>query len=126
MNYQELSPQGEALLKEIIDFQASGKDNAIHWNERFQDLSSQEENLLRDTFRELRECGYIQVQWAESIPYYLAVTVDGKNYETNKKAAKKAERTLSRREWRIAIISAIIGGLVGLIPWICTLIGGGQ
>ena len=126
MTYQKLSPQGEALLKEIIDLQASDKDNAAHWNERFQNLSFHEENLLRDTFRELRECGYIKVQWAESIPYYLAVTVDGKNYMANKKAAKKAERKLSRREWRIAIISAIIGGLVGLIPWVCTLIGGGQ
>ena len=27
MNYQELSPQGETLLKEIIDLQASGQDN---------------------------------------------------------------------------------------------------
>ena len=26
----------------------------------------------------------------------------------------------------ILLISAIIGGMVGLIPWICTLIGGGQ
>ena len=126
MTYQELSPQGEALLKEIIDLQTSGKDNTAHWNERFQNLSFQEENLLRDTFRELRECGYIKTQWADNIPYYLAVTVDGKNYEANKKAAKKAERKLSRRERKIAIVSAIIGGLVGLIPWICTLIGGGQ
>lgn len=126
MNYQKLSPQGEALLKEIIDLQASNKNNTVHWNERFRNLSFQEETLLRDTFRELRECGYIKTKWAESIPYCLAVTVDGKKYEANKKAAKKAERKLSRREWRIAIISAIIGGLVGLIPWVCTLIGGGQ
>ena len=28
MNYQELSPQSETLLKEIIDLQASGQDNA--------------------------------------------------------------------------------------------------
>ena len=82
--------------------------------------------LLRDTFRELRECGYVHIQWADNIPYYLSLTVDGQNYFTNKKDAKKAERKLSRREWRIAVISAIIGGMVGLIPWICTLIGGGQ
>lgn len=126
MNYQELSPQGETLLKEIIGLQTSGKDNTAHWNKRLQNLSFQEENPLRDTFRELRECGYIKIRWADNIPYYLAVTVDGKNYEANKKAAKKAERKLSRREWKIAIISAVIGGLVGLIPWICTLIGGGQ
>ena len=30
MNYQELSPQGETLLKEIIDLQASGQDNAAY------------------------------------------------------------------------------------------------
>ena len=82
--------------------------------------------LLRETFRELRECGYVKTQWADNIPYYLSLTVDGQNYFTNKKAAKKAEKKLSRREWRIAVISAIIGGMVGLIPWICTLIGGGQ
>ena len=86
----------------------------------------QQDTLLRDTFRELRECGYVKTRWADNIPYYLSLTVDGHNYFTNKKAAKKAERKLSRREWRIAVISAIIGGMVGLIPWICTLIGGGQ
>lgn len=69
---------------------------------------------------------YVHIQWADNIPYYLSLTVDGHDYFTNKKAAKKAERKLSRREWRIAVISAIIGGMVGLIPWICTLIGGGQ
>ena len=86
----------------------------------------QQNTLLRDTFRELKECGYVHIQWADNIPYYLSLTVDGHNYFTNKKDAKKAERKLSRREWRIAVISAIIGGMVGLIPWICTLIGGGQ
>ena len=35
MNYQELSPQGETLLKEIIDLQASGQDNATYWSKRF-------------------------------------------------------------------------------------------
>lgn len=126
MNYQELSPQGETLLKEIIDLQASGQDNAAYWSKRFDGLSMQQDTLLRDTFRELRECGYVHIQWADNIPYYLSLTVDGQNYFTNKKDAKKAERKLSRREWRIAVISAIIGGMVGLIPWICTLIGGGQ
>lgn len=114
MNYQELSPQGETLLKEIIDLQASGQDNAAYWSKRFDGLSMQQDTLLRDTFRELRECGYVKTQWADNIPYYLSLTVDGHNYFTNKKAAKKAERKLSRREWRIAVISAIIGGMVGL------------
>ena len=116
MNYQELSPQGETLLKEIIDLQASDQDNAAYWSKRFDGLSMQQDTLLRDTFRELKECGYVHIQWADNIPYYLSLTVDGHDYFTNKKAAKKAERKLSRREWRIAVISAIIGGMVGLIP----------
>ena len=95
MNYQELSPQGETLLKEIIDLQASDQDNAVYWSKRFDGLSMQQDTLLRDTFRELRECGYVKTQWADNIPYYLSLTVDGQNYFTNKKAAKKAERKLS-------------------------------
>ena len=89
MNYQELSPQGETLLKEIIDLQASGQDNAAYWSKRFDGLSMQQDTLLRDTFRELKECGYVHIQWADNIPYYLSLTVDGHNYFTNKKAAKK-------------------------------------
>ena len=50
MNYQELSPQGETLLKEIIDLQASGQDNAAYWSKRFDGLSMQQDTLLRDTF----------------------------------------------------------------------------
>lgn len=84
MNYQELSPQGETLLKEIIDLQASGQDNAAYWSKRFDGLSMQQDTLLRDTFRELRECGYVKTQWADNIPYYLSLTVDGHNYFTNK------------------------------------------
>ena len=92
MNYQELSPQGETLLKEIIDLQASDQDNAVYWSKRFDGLSMQQDTLLRDTFRELKECGYVHIQWADNIPYYLSLTVDGQNYFTNKKAAKKAEK----------------------------------
>ncbi|MDR3765818.1 MAG: hypothetical protein Q3Y08_02120, partial [Butyricicoccus sp.] len=72
MNYQELSPQGETLLKEIIDLQASGQDNAAYWSKRFDGLSMQQDTLLRDTFRELKEYGYVHIQWADNIPYYLS------------------------------------------------------
>ncbi len=125
MNYQELSPQGETLLKEIIDLQASGQDNAAYWSKRFDGLSMQQDTLLRDTFRELKECGYVHIQWADNIPYYLSLTVDGHNYFTNKKAAKKAERKLSRREWRVDVISGIICGVGWGVPRGFSFIGGG-
>lgn len=40
------------------------------------------------------------------------------------KEQDKKARKLSRREWKIAIISSIIGACIGLIPTIITLLGG--
>lgn len=126
MNYCELSPDGEKLLQEILALQAGKEKNDDHWNARFDSLSCAEDDLLRSVFKELRENGYINVQWAGDIPYYLSVTVDGKNYFENKKKAKKEAARLTRREWKIAIVSAVVGALIGLIPWFVTLMGGGQ
>ena len=89
MNYQELSPQGETLLKEIIDLQASGQDNAAYWSKRFDGLSMQQDTLLRDTFRELKEYGYVHIQWADNIPYYLSLTVMVKIISLTKRPQKK-------------------------------------
>ena len=126
MNYHELSPQGEKLLKEIIELKNNNIDNIEHWNTRFESLSGNEEDLLRSTFSELRENDYINTQWADNIPYFLSITVDGHNYFINKKKFERESRKLSHREWKIAIISSVIGACIGLIPWICSLFGGVQ
>lgn len=85
MNYQELSPQGEQLLAEIVNMKNNKGDNSQHWEKRFDSLSLDEDSLLRSTFKELKDLGYITVQWADNIPYILNLTVDGVNYFDNKK-----------------------------------------
>lgn len=42
----------------------------------------------------------------------------------NLKEQDKKAKTISKREWKIAIISAIIGAIIGLIPTIINFIGG--
>ena len=79
MNYIELSPQGEKLLKEITELKNNKTDNAEYWDKRFELLSPDEDDLFRSTFGELKNCGYINTMWADNIPYVLSLTVDGTN-----------------------------------------------
>lgn len=37
---------------------------------------------------------------------------------------EKKVKKLSRREWKIAIVSAVVGALIGLIPTIISVLGG--
>ena len=57
---------------------------------------------------------------SDSGPCYLItnVTQKGKTYFELKKKYEKEQKKLSRREWKIAIISALIGGIIGLLPTI--------
>lgn len=54
---------------------------------------------------------YVFLKKGESFDYYLV----------EEKEARKEERKLSRREWRIAIVSAVLGAVIGLIPYIVSL-----
>ena len=54
---------------------------------------------------------YVFLKKGEAFEYYLV----------EEKEARKEERKLSRREWRIAIVSAVIGAAIGLIPYIVSL-----
>ena len=46
MIYEELSPQGEQLLAEIIELKNTGKDESTHWIKRFESLSFDEDTIL--------------------------------------------------------------------------------
>ncbi|WOC31850.1 MULTISPECIES: hypothetical protein [Caproicibacterium] len=51
-------------------------------------------------------------------PVYIltGLTQKGKSYFELKKKHEKQNRKLTHREWQIAIVSAIVGALIGLIP----------
>lgn len=110
MNYIELSPQGEELLQEILTLKKRKNDKSAYWHNRFDELSFDEDSLLRNVFKELKECGYIETQWADNIPYILTVTVDGTNYFNNKKkafnASVSAKIEQSRKQYDVFISHA--------------------
>lgn len=66
--------------------------------------------------------GYIEGLNVKSIsdtePSYILTELKhkGKTYFEMKKKYQKEKRKLSRREWAIAIISVLVGALLGFIP----------
>lgn len=46
----------------------------------------------------------------------IDITQKGKTYFELKRKYEEAEKRLSHREWKIAIVSALIGAIIGLIP----------
>lgn len=82
-----------------------------------------DEDALRyqDVLYLLEERGYIMNLKADNENWYVKMAswdgfVDWLNEEIQE------EKRLSRREWSIGIVCAIVGALVGLIPFIATLL----
>lgn len=86
MQFEELSPNAEKLLQEIIDHR---NDNGIpdtgYWQMRFENLSFAESTRLRSLFKELRESELISTQWADGVPYFISITDKGFTYSEMKK-----------------------------------------
>ena len=103
----------------------------------FEYLDTESENVLRNLLFEksvlnknvsgavieaLINQGYIKGVDCKSLsdiePRYVLteITQKGKTYFELKQKFEKEEKRLSHREWKIAIISALIGAIIGLIP----------
>lgn len=122
MKFNELSKEAEYLLKEIIEYNQKPSEEYGHWLHRFQKLSFDDDSRLRSVFKEVKDAGFIHLQWGDGIPYFIEITNAGYTYFDAKKESLKKQKKLSRREWVIAIVSAIIGGAVGLIPYLLSLL----
>ena len=94
---------------------------ALWGTEKSRNLSDEEALRYQDVLELLQERGYI-----------MNLRVDGANLYTQRaewdgfqdwlKQQIKTSRSLSRREWLIAIVSAGIGALLGQIPTIINLL----
>lgn len=121
MPFSELTPHGELLLKEIyLHRNEYGYSDSDYWERRFSELNYSEENRLRTLFEELEDNKIIITQWAEDIPYEIILSSKGISYFEYKNIYEKEKKQLSKREWRIATVSTIIGAALGLIPFILT------
>lgn len=90
MAFEELSPNAEKLLQEIIEHRLpNGCCDSEHWKKRFENLSFDEDARIRSLFKELREQEMISVQWADNYPYFLVLLDKGYSYKDNKKHIRK-------------------------------------
>lgn len=60
---------------------------------------------------------------SDTQPVYniIGIRQKGKSYFENKKQYLKEQKRITKREWIIAIVSACIGGVIGLIPTLINL-----
>lgn len=76
MDFIKLPENSEKLLLELIQ-----ADNPVQMlGVRFEQASQRDDDELRGMLRELRERGYINVQWADNVPYYLTLTNSARTY----------------------------------------------
>ena len=84
-------------------------------------LTTDEALLLQDILTLLKERGYIVfADLTNSHVYKILGSLN--DFAEWLEIQKNEQKRLSRREWTIAIVSAIIGGVLGLIPTIISLL----
>lgn len=111
MNFEYLDNESEQLLKKILEL------NELH-NSTFRGESI--DFLVKNEYLE----GICTTSYSDFEPCYIitAIRQKGKTYFEMKAKYEKEQKSLSNREWKIAIISAIIGAIIGLIPSIVQLL----
>ena len=105
MAFQFLDEESEKLLLSLL------KKGSIY-----------DENVSGTAIEYLVNQGYVTGKDCRTLsdmePKYVVfgITQKGKTYFELKNKYEKEEKRLSNREWRIAIISALIVAVIGLIP----------
>ena len=113
MSFDCLDKESEYLLENLLK-----KDNILN------------DNIGGTAIQHLIDNGYISglssTTFSDTEPQYVltGITQKGKSYFELKEIAEKEQMHLSRREWQIAIISAILGAAIGLIPAVISVLGG--
>lgn len=76
MGFIKLPANSEKLLLELTQ-----TDNPVQMlSARFEGVSQREDDELRSILKELREGGYINVQWADDIPYFVTLNNSARVY----------------------------------------------
>lgn len=85
--FQKLPSNSKKLLDEIL-----ASDNPAQMlSARFENCSDREDDELRGILRELREKGYLSIQWADNVPYYVVINNSARMYDEQ---LAEYERTL--------------------------------
>lgn len=77
MDFVKLPSNSEKLLQSLL--QADNPSQMLHM--RFEQASQQEDEELRGILKELRESGYINVYWADNMPYSVILNNSARTYK---------------------------------------------
>lgn len=103
MGYFSLPANSEKLLLELVQ-----ADNPVQMlGVRFKKATQREDDELRGILRELCERGFLNVQWAEGVPYHLELNNSARTYkeQLSKDDAKKEKSSKKKKESPIVFIS---------------------
>lgn len=114
------------LIKQLNEVKEIFNANKEKYNE-LNHITMQNEKYLRcqDILKLLKIRGYISITDISTMSgtsYLIVKMVGFDEFEIWLKHEIKKERRLKRREWIIAIVSAAIGALIGLIPTFINLL----
>lgn len=94
MSFTRVSKEAEDILMEILEHE----HDSDYWKNRFDELSSRDDIILRGCFKELREGGLINVEYADNYPYLITILKNGYLYEKYLEEEKDAGLTPFERE----------------------------
>ena len=77
MSFTRVSKEAEEVLMEILEHE----HDSDYWKIRFDRLSNRDDIVLRGCFKELRESGLINAEYADNYPYLITILKDGYLYE---------------------------------------------
>lgn len=105
-----MTKQEWQLLKEIRKVkQLDTSEQYKYWYNKFENATFEEDKNLRERFQFLRENNYIDVFWADNIPYALTLTDKGNSYSYFKTKLKSLNPAI---KWIFGILSGTIIGLL--------------
>ena len=103
MDFRKLPSKSKKLLDEILE-----SDNPTDMlSKRFDSLSQEDVEELRDTIRELHQAGYISVDWAGNKPYRVITHNSARAYD--EQLAEYEAELANQRTIRITDQSVKIG-----------------
>ena len=76
MEFKKLPLNSKKLLDELL--QADNPTEMLC--KRFENLTYKEDEVLRGIIKELRENGYINVSWANNVPYHVTINNSARTY----------------------------------------------
>lgn len=116
MDFQELTPKEEELLKEILSHcNDDGTPDNGYWRDCFRSIKGQDELDLRSRFGSLKQKGILAIPyWPDGIPY-IQLTSYADEYFSEKERYNREKKKEKNTDFRRDIIVAILGAIAALI-----------